>query len=41
MTYNMFWDPVILNDIGKLQVAARNLLGIIERMEEVQKMTEK
>ena len=41
VTYNMFWDPLILNDIGKLQVAARNLLGIIERMEEVQKMTEK
>ena len=41
VTYNMFWDPVILNDIGKLQVAAMNLLGVIERMEEIQQMSEK
>ena len=41
MSYNMFWDPDILNDIGKLQVAAKILLGLIERMEEIQKLGSK
>ena len=33
--YDMFWDPVILNDMGKLKKAALIVLGIIERMEEL------
>ena len=33
--YDMFWDPVILNDMGKLKKAAVIVLGIIERMEEL------
>ena len=36
--YEMFWDDRILNDMVKLQKAATLLLGIIERMENIQNM---
>ena len=39
--YSMFWDTEIINDIEKIQKAAVVLLGVIERMEEIQNMSVK
>ena len=37
-TYEMFWDEEILNDTTKLQKAACEIVGVIERLGEVQEM---
>ena len=34
--YNMFWDDKILNDMVLLKKAACSILGIIERLNEIQ-----
>ena len=38
ISYSMFWDDETLNDTVKLKKAACTILGIIERLEEVQDM---
>ena len=38
MNYSMFWDEEILNDTVRLKRAACSIVGIIERLSEVQGM---
>ena len=39
--YSMFWDKEVLNDTPKIKKAAGVMIGIIERLNEVQSMSSK